>query len=285
MTEMNPHIGVMMFATSYTMPLPRLAAKAEALGFESLFLPEHPVIPEKFDSPYPGGGPLPDEYRKMVDPYVGLAAAAGATRKIRLGTSISLILERRPLLAAKAIATLDQVSHGRVVLGVGSGWLREEGELFGVDWERRGTQMREFVQAMQACWAPGTASFEGRHVRFPEVIVEPKPVQRPHPPVLIAGELELATKRACEWGSGWIPRYLWSTPEMIEDGRRRMEAGWRERGRDPSTIDITLFGCRQHREEVRSWGSAGVTRILFVLPAEDEAATVARMERIAERVL
>ena len=236
-----PKLGVMMFATCTTMPLPRLAERVEALGFESLFLPEHPVIPERFESEYPGGGPLPDEYRMMVDPYVGLAAAAGATRRIRLGTSISLILERRPLLAAKAIATLDRVSHGRVVLGIGSGWLREEGDVFNVDWDRRGAQMREFVAAMKACWTDEVSSFNGRYVRFPEVIVEPKPVQRPHPPILIAGELALAAGRAAEWGNGWMPRYLWSTPEMVEDGRRRMEEAWRERGRDPATIDITLF--------------------------------------------
>ncbi len=280
-----PKLGVMMFATRTTMPLPRLAARVEALGFESLFLPEHPVIPERFESEYPGGGPLPDEYRMMVDPYVGLAAAAGATRSIRLGTSISLILERRPLLAAKAIATLDQVSHGRVVLGIGSGWLREEGDVFNVDWERRGSQMREFVGAMKTCWADKVSSFDGRYVRFPEVIVEPKPVQRPHPPILIAGELALAARRAAEWGNGWMPRYLWSTPEMVEEGRRRMEEGWREHGRDPATIDITLFGCRRDRAEIARWADAGVTRILFVLPMEDEASTVARLERIAERVM
>jgi len=280
-----PELGVMMFATRTTMPLPRLAAQVEALGFESLFLPEHPVIPERFESVYPGGGPLPDEYRMMVDPYVGLAAAAGATRSIRLGTSISLILERRPLLAAKAIATLDRVSHGRVVLGIGSGWLREEGALFNVDWERRGSQMREFVAAMKACWRDGVSSFDGRYVRFPEVIVEPKPVQRPHPPILIAGELTLAARRAAEWGNGWMPRYLWSTPEMIEEGRRRMEQAWRERGRDPATIDITLFGCRRDRAEIARWADAGVTRILFVLPMEDEAGTARRLERIAERVM
>lgn len=281
----TPRLGVMAFATRTTMPLPRLAERVEALGFESLFLPEHPVIPERFDSPYPGGGPLPDEYRMMVDPYVGLAAAAGATRRIRLGTSISLVLERRPLLAAKAIATLDRVSHGRVVLGVGSGWLREEGDVFNVDWERRGTQMREFMAAMKACWADGVASFDGRYVRFPEVIVEPKPVQRPHPPILVAGELALAAKRAAEWGDGWMPRYLWSTPEMVADGRRRMEEAWRERGRNPAAIDVTLFGCRRDRDEIARWGDAGVTRILFVLPMEDEAGTTARLERIAERVL
>ena len=280
-----PKLGVMMFATRTTMPLPRLAAQVEALGFESLFLPEHPVIPERFESEYPGGGPLPDEYRMMVDPYVGLAAAAGATRNIRLGTSISLILERRPLLAAKAIATLDRVSHGRVVLGIGSGWLREEGDLFNVDWERRGSQMREFVAAMKACWSDGVSSFSGRYVRFPEVIVEPKPVQRPHPPILIAGELTLAARRAAEWGNGWMPRYLWSTPEMVEEGRRRMEQGWRERGRDPATIDITLFGCRRDRAEIARWADAGVTRILFVLPMEDETGTARRLERIAERVM
>ena len=280
-----PKLGVMMFATRATMPLPRLAERVEALGFESLFLPEHPVIPERFESQYPGGGPLPDEYRMMVDPYVGLAAAAGATRSIRLGTSISLILERRPLLAAKAIATLDRVSHGRVVLGIGSGWLREEGDVFNVDWERRGSQMREFVAAMKACWTDEVSSFNGRYVRFPEVIVEPKPVQRPHPPILIAGELSLAARRAAEWGNGWMPRYLWSTPEMVEEGRRRMEEGWREHGRDPATIDITLFGCRRDRAEIARWADAGVTRILFVLPMEGEADTVARLERIAERVL
>ena len=280
-----PKLGVMMFATRTTMPLPGLAARVEALGFESLFLPEHPVIPERFDSQYPGGGPLPDEYRMMVDPYVGLAAAAGATRSIRLGTSISLILERRPLLAAKAIATLDRVSHGRVVLGIGSGWLREEGDVFNVDWERRGSQMREFVAAMKACWTDEVSTFNGRYVRFPEVIVEPKPVQRPHPPILIAGELTLAARRAAEWGNGWMPRYLWSTPEMVEEGRRRMEEGWREHGRDPATIDITLFGCRRDRAEIARWADAGVTRILFVLPMEDEADTAARLERIAERVM
>ena len=280
-----PKLGVMMFATRTTMPLPGLAERVEALGFESLFLPEHPVIPERFESEYPGGGPLPDEYRMMVDPYVGLAAAAGATRSIRLGTSISLILERRPLLAAKAIATLDRVSHGRVVLGIGSGWLREEGDVFNVDWERRGAQMREFVAAMKACWTDEVSSFNGRYVRFPEVIVEPKPVQRPHPPILIAGELGLAARRAAEWGNGWMPRYLWSTPEMVEDGRRRMEEAWRERGRDPDGIDITLFGCRRDRAEIARWADAGVTRILFVLPMEDEADTAARLERIAERVM
>ena len=281
----GPHLGVMMFATRTTMALSGLAKRVEALGFESLFLPEHPVIPERFDSPYPGGGPLPDEYRMMIDPYVGLAAAAGATRRIRLGTSISLILERRPLLAAKAIATLDRVSHGRVVLGVGSGWLREEGDVFNVDWERRGAQMREFVAAMKTCWIDEVSSFNGRYVRFPEVIVEPKPVQRPHPPILVAGELALAARRAAEWGNGWMPRYLWSSPEMTEEGRRRMEDAWRERGRDPATIDITLFGCRRDRAEIARWADAGVTRILFVLPMEDEPSTVARLERIAGRVL
>ena len=281
----QPRLGVMVFATRTTMALPRLAERVEALGFESLFLPEHPVIPERFDSPYPGGGPLPDEYRMMVDPFVGLAAAAGATRNIRLGTSISLILERRPLLAAKTIATLDRVSHGRVVLGVGSGWLREEGDVFSVDWERRGTQLREFVAAMKTCWTDEISSFDGRYVRFPEVIVEPKPVQRSHPPILIAGELGLAARRAAEWGNGWMPRYLWSTPGMVEDGRRRMEKGWLELGRDPATIDITLFGCRRDRAEIARWADAGVTRILFVLPMEDETGTVVRLERIADRVM
>ncbi len=278
-------VGIMPFATSKTMPIVELGVEAERLGFESLFLPEHPVIPAEFETPFPGGGDLPDEYRRMLDPFVGLAAVAGATERIRIGTAITLILQRPPLISAAQLATLDQLSHGRLIIGAGSGWLREEGAIFHVDWNRRGAQMKDYFRAMKRCWNDPVAAYKGTHVEFPELICEPKPVQRPNPPILIAGEMKVAARRAAIYGDGWIPRYLWSTPESIAEGRARMVAAYQEYGRDPDTIDITLFGCRQDKDEVRRFVDAGVTRILFVLKPEPPDMMKDRLYRLAERVL
>ncbi|MEM7408034.1 MAG: TIGR03619 family F420-dependent LLM class oxidoreductase [Pseudomonadota bacterium] len=279
------HIGIIPFATSQTMPVVELGIEAESLGFESLFLPEHAVVPANFDSPYPEGGDTPDEYRRMLDPYTALAAVAGATERIRIGTAITLILERPPLLAAGQLATLDVVSDGRLIVGAGTGWLREEGAIFGVDWERRGTQMKDYFRAIKRCWQDPVSAYSGTHVSFPELVCEPKPVQKPNPPILIAGEMKVAVRRAAIYGDGWIPRYLWSTPESIAEGRDRMVDAYREFGRDPSTIDITLFGCRQSRDEMRRFEDAGVTRILFFLKPEPPQAMRDRLHRLAERVL
>lgn len=278
-------IGIMPFATSKTMPIVELGVEAERLGFESLFLPEHPVIPAEFETPFPGGGDLPDEYRRMLDPFVGLAAVAGATERIRIGTAITLILQRPPLISAAQLATLDQLSHGRLIIGAGSGWLREECAIFDVDWNRRGAQMKDYFRAMKRCWNDPVAAYKGTHVEFPELICEPKPVQRPNPPILIAGEMKVAARRAAIYGDGWIPRYLWSTPESIAEGRARMVAAYQEYGRDPDTIDITLFGCRQDKDEMQRFFDAGVTRILFVLKPEPPDMMKDRLYRLAERVL
>ncbi len=278
-------IGIMPFATSKTMPIVELGVEAERLGFESLFLPEHPVIPAEFETPFPGGDDLPDEYRRMLDPFVGLAAVAGATERIRIGTAITLILQRPPLISAAQLATLDQLSHGRLIIGAGSGWLREECAIFDVDWNRRGAQMKDYFRAMKRCWNDPVAAYKGTHVEFPELICEPKPVQRPNPPILIAGEMKVAARRAAIYGDGWIPRYLWSTPESIAEGRTRMVAAYQDYGRDPDTIDITLFGCRQDKDEMQRFFDAGVTRILFVLKPEPPDMMKDRLYRLAERVL
>jgi probable F420-dependent oxidoreductase len=284
---MKAKIGLMMFATSQTISMVKLAREAEQRGFESLFLPEHPVLPAHTETQFPGSHStsIPDEYRRMLDPYIALAAAAGATRRIRLGTGISLVLERNPLLTAKAIATLDRVSHGRVIFGVGSGWLREEGAIFNVDWEKRGTQLKDYMLALKACWRDGIVQYDGTHVQFPELHCEPKPLQQPHPPILIAGELKQAVKRAAEWGDGWIPRYIMTTPEQIAEGHQRMQQLYRERGRDPATIDITLFGGRTNQDEMQHWVDAGVTRILYIIPATGEQETLSRLDYIAGKVL
>ena len=279
------NIGVIPFATSQTMPIVEFGQQVEALGFESLFLPDHPVLPAQFESPFPGGGELPDEYRRMLDPLTALAAVAGATETIKLGTAITLILERPPLISAVQFATLDQISGGRLIIGAGSGWLKEEGDIFGVDWERRGTQMKDYFRAMKRCWQDPVAAYQGSHVSFPELICEPKPLQKPNPPILIAGEMKVAARRAAIYGDGWIPRYLWVTPEDIAVGKARMVTAYKEYGRDPSTIDITLFGCRQNKQEMARYEEAGVTRILFLLKAEPAEMMRERLNRLAERVL
>lgn len=278
-------IGIMMFATRTTIDMVSLARQVEGLGFESLFLPEHAAVPQEFSTPYPGGGDLPDEYRMMLDPFVGLGAAAGATKTIKLGTAISLVPERNPLLSAKVVATLDQVSRGRFIYGVGCGWLKEEGAIFDVDWKRRWTQTRDYLQAMKSCWTEPIAEHEGSHVQFPKLICEPKPFQKPHPPILIAGDLERAAERIAEFGDGWIPRYLWTKEKEIEQGRQRIEALYRERGRDTHALDITLFGCPVKRERHRSFEDAGVSRILHVMPMEGAQATLERLQRLADAVL
>lgn len=274
-------VGLMHFATEETAAITTYARRAEELGFESLWLPEHPAIPVDFKTPYPGGGELPELYKHMPDPFVALAAAAGATTHLKLGTAISLVPERNPIHCAKEVATLDLVSGGRFLFGVGSGWLKEESELMGVDFPRRWSQTREHLLAMKALWTQEEASFAGKYVNFPAVWSYPKPVQRPHPPILIGGELEKVAERVADFGDGWLPRHIMTKPAEIEAGRRRIEALFRERGRDPSALDITLFGCRADRQEMQTWFDAGVTRILFVVHPEPPAAGLARLERLA----
>ncbi len=277
--------GLMMFATEDSLDLVELARRAEALGFESLWLPEHPVIPVGFKSRFPGRGEMPEYYKHMPDPFVALAAAAGATKTLRLGTAISLIPEHDPKVLAKQIATLDLMSHGRFTLGVGAGWLKEESEVMGVEFKRRWAQTREHVLAMQALWTRDEAEFSGEYVKFPPLWSWPKPVQKPHPPILIGGELDKAAERIAEYGNGWLPRYIAADPAAIEAGRRRIAALFRERDRDPDALDVTLFGCKTDRAVMRSYAAAGVTRILFALFPEPPQETLRRMEELASQVL
>ena len=282
---MAAKVGLMTFATANGLDFVELARRAEALGFESLWVPEHPVIPVHFTTPFPGGGELPEYYKHMPDPFVALAAAAGATQTLRLGTAISLVPEHDPKVLAKQVATLDLMSHGRFHFGIGAGWLREESEAMGVDFKRRWTQTREHVLAMKALWTQEQAQYAGNYVKFAPLWSYPKPVQKPHPPILIGGELDKAADRIAEYGDGWLPRFIAADPAGIESGRKRIAAKFRERGRNPDKLDITLFGCKRDRAVMRSFEDAGVTRILLVLMPEKPQETLQRMEGWAGRLL
>jgi len=277
--------GLVLFPTETTVSVTAIARRAEELGFDSLWLPEHPMVPAHMSVPYPMGGETPDYYRRMPDPFVSLAAAAAVTKTLKLGTAIVLAPERNPIHCAKEVATLDVISGGRFLFGIGAGWMKEESEIMGVDFPRRWSQTREHVEAMKALWTRETAEYSGKYVKFPPLYSYPKPVQKPHPPILIAGELDKAAERVAEYGDGWIPRHIATSPAGIESGRRRIESLFRERGRDSSRLDITLFGCRPNRLELETWRDAGVTRALFVLHPEPPEACLARIKRIAETIV
>jgi probable F420-dependent oxidoreductase len=253
-------LGLAHFATDYGMQPAELARRAEQLGFESLFFPEHTHIPVGRDTPYPGGGELPREYRHIIDPFVGLAAAAAATERIKLGTGVCLIIERDPIVTAKEVATLDHISGGRFLFGVGAGWNIEEMENHGTDPGTRFRRMRESVEAMKAIWTQEEAEYHGSIVDFGPIWSWPKPVQKPHPPVLVGGRGEKVLDRVVAYGDEWIPNRVRSPEELgerIAELQRRAEAAGRDR------IPVTVFGAKSEARLLERLKAAGVTRSLF----------------------
>ena len=203
-------IGILAWITPKSPDAATVARKCEALGFESFFLPEHPIIPVHCKTPYPiGDGKIPELYTRMVDPFIGLAFAAAATKRIKLGTGVCLVPEHEPITLAKEIATLDLFCGGRFIFGIGAGWLIDESEIMGVDFRRRWAVTREYIRAMKELWTKPEASFEGEFVKFPPVLSYPKPAQKPHPPIHIGagglGPVERALKNTVAIADGWAP--------------------------------------------------------------------------------
>ena len=281
------NVGLTIFVTSYTIDIVSLARHAERLGFESLFVPEHPIIPADMKTPWPGGkdGVLPDWYKRTIDPFVGLAAAAGATKKLKLGTGICLVPERDPLYTAKEVATLDHVSNGRFLFGIGAGWLKEESDVFKVDFPRRWTQTRDHILAMKALWKDELSEYHGKYVQFPKLWCHPKPVQKPHPPILIAGELEKSAERVADYGDGWFPRGRAIDAAGVEAGRKKIEKLFRERGRDPKTLTVSAFAAPPDKTNNRQFFDAGADRVIHLLPSEPEAKVLPLMEKWAAELL
>jgi probable F420-dependent oxidoreductase len=199
------HIGLTMFPTEYAIQPHDLAVEAEARGFESLWLPEHSHIPTSRKSPWPGGGELPKPYYYSYDPFVSLAAAAALTKTIKLATGVCLVIQRDPIHTAKEVSTLDRLCSGRFLFGVGAGWNAEEMADHGTAFETRFKLMRERILAMKEIWTHEKAKFAGEFVKFDETFQWPKPVQKPHPPIIIGGGFPHAAKRAIAYGDGWVP--------------------------------------------------------------------------------
>jgi probable F420-dependent oxidoreductase len=271
-------LGVAMFPADYAVGAPALARMVEERGFESLWFPEHTHIPASRSSPYPGGGELPRMYSHTHDPFVALAAAAAVTDRIRLGTGICLVVERDPIVTAKEVASLDQLSGGRFLFGVGAGWNREEMENHGTDPDRRFGLMRERIEAMKAIWTEDEAEYHGRYVDFDPIWSWPKPVQVPHPPVVVGGNGERVLDRVLRFGDGWMPNRVTDDDALlarVADLRRRCE----EAGREP--VPVTVYGASRKPERLERWAEAGVSRAVYWLEPADGSEVERELDDLA----
>jgi probable F420-dependent oxidoreductase len=258
-------LGLAHFATDYGMDPAELGRKAEERGFESLFFPEHTHIPASRETPHPSGQELPREYSHIIDPFVGLTAAAVATERLKVGTGVCLIIERDPIVTAKEVATLDRVSNGRFLFGVGAGWNIEEMRNHGTDPDTRFRRMRESVEAMKAIWTEDAAEYHGRIIDFDPIWSWPKPVQEPHPPVLVGGLGDKVYDRVVAYGDEWIPNRV-KSPEALGERIVELQRRAAEAGREP--IPVTVFGAKSEARLLERLREAGVTRsLLYVTPA------------------
>ena len=256
--------GVQMFATHYTIRPDELAREAEARGFESIWFPEHTHIPVSRRSPWPGGPVLPKEYSHTYDLFVALAMAAAATSRIKVASGICLLVERDPIITAKEVASLDQLSGGRVLFGIGAGWNAEEMEHHGTVFRTRWKLLKERTLAMKAIWTEDEASFDGEFVHFDPIWSWPKPVQRPHPPVILGAHGPKALARVVDYCDGWIPIGVRAGDLVAEFATLRRLA--EEKGRDPASISITVYGAPADLEVLAGLRDTGVTRAVFGLP-------------------
>lgn len=284
-------IGLFVFQTSFSLDPAILAKRAEELGFESYWVPEHAIIPVKTTSSFtgsPSDGLIPDSYARVMDPFIALARASAVTSTIKLGTGICLVPERNPLLLAKEIATLDHMSGGRFIFGIGAGWLKEETEIMGGDFPHRWTQTKEAVAVMKELWTKGEAEYHGKYYDFPLVRSFPKPARKPHPPVFLGGHSKNVFKRVVEWGDGWMPG-SGVTVDDIKRGRAVINELAEAAGRDPDTIEVHAFGMAgkfRDRTTIKEMEEAGINRVTIWLSyTMEQDKALSDMEKIAEQVL
>ena len=273
--------GVMMFSTDYAIHPAELGRAAEERGFESLLFPEHTHIPSSRLSPWPGGPNLPKEYWHTNDVFVALSFAAAATSTIRIGTGICLVIEHDPITLAKQVATLDALSGGRLLFGIGGGWNREEMENHGTEFTQRWDVLRERIAAMKEIWTKDEASYHGEHVSFDAIWSWPKPVQKPHPPILLGSGSARGRQRVVDWCDGWMP--IAGRDDVlagIADLRVRADRA----GRDPRSISITIFGATTTAQRIDEYRAAGVERVVFALPPSERDTVLRVLDKHVELI-
>ncbi|MGA8217844.1 MAG: LLM class F420-dependent oxidoreductase [Solirubrobacterales bacterium] len=276
--------GVSYFPTDEAIEPAVLARLAEERGFESAFVTEHTHIPASRETPYPAGGELPREYWRIYDPFVSLATMAAATDRIKLGTAICLLVERDPITTAKQVASVDRLSGGRMLFGVGAGWNLEEMADHGTDPKRRFGILRERVEACKAIWTEEEASYQGKFVDFDRIVCRPAPLQMPHPPVLVGGNGPTVHKRVLAYGDGWFPNRIPPDDQMIARVEELQRLG-EEAGR--GSIPVTLQIPPRDLSVLERYEKAGVTRAVHMLRAEDAAdagSAERKLDEWAERI-
>jgi probable F420-dependent oxidoreductase len=275
------HIGIAIFDTEYSLPIEELARETEARGFESLWVPEHTHIPTSRKSPFGGGGELPEQYKHTLDPFVSLTAAAMVTRNLKVGTGICLVIERDTITTAKSVASLDLVSKGRFLFGIGGGWNREEMEHHGTDFPTRFRRMEEQVRAMKAIWSHDVAEFHGKFVDFEPIWAWPKPVQKPNPPVLLGGESAYTLQRVVDICDGWFPRGR-AGADVVLKGMADLKARAAKAGRDFKTISTSVFAARPDPADLARLAEGGATRAIFLLPSEGRDKILPKLDEYAK---
>jgi probable F420-dependent oxidoreductase len=256
--------GIAIFPTDQSISPVELARAAEGDGFESFWVPEHTHIPLA-ETAFPGDrGEVQEMYKRVLDPFVALGAVAAATSTIRVATGICLIIERDPIVTAKEVATVDLLSGGRFLFGVGGGWNRTEMRNHGTDPRTRFSLMRERIEAMKVIWRDDTPEYHGRFVDFDPIYCWPKPVQKPHPPVLIGGNAPRVLERVVSYGDGWMPNAF--SPDALAERMKELASLAEAAGRDP--IPVTAFGCKPEQRAVQRYAEVGVERCVFWVPSE-----------------
>jgi probable F420-dependent oxidoreductase len=271
--------GLAFFPTDYAMDVRELARVCEDLGFESLFFPEHTHIPVSRRTPWPGGADLPLEYSHTLDPFAASAAALAATSRLKVGTGICLVIERDPITLAKEIATVDHLSGGRFLFGIGGGWNLEEMENHGTKPSLRWKILRERILAMKEIWTKDEAEYHGQFVDFDPIWSWPKPVQKPHPPILVGGDGPRTLERVVEYGDEWMP-IPGRNPQPLDERMAQLQSMAAAAGRAP--IPVTLFGVPGDPAVIESYEKLGVDRCCFRLPSIGADEAVPRLKRYAE---
>jgi len=277
-------IGAVMFFTTDSMRPAPLATALEERGFESVWAPEHSHIPLTRKSPFPGGGELPKKYYDAMDPFVSLMAAAAATQKLKVGTGVCLVNQRDPIQTAKLVSSIDQLSGGRFLFGVGNGWNQDEMENHGTAFDTRHKLVRERIEAMKAIWTKSKAEYHGDMVKFDPMMAWPKPAQKPHPPILVGGAFPYGARRALRYGDGWMPLRSRKGYAEVRDLFPKFREMAKEANRDLATVPISIWSAKEDEDQLKRDRDEGVVRVVVSLESAKADVILPELDRWAKLV-
>lgn len=276
------HIGAAMFFTDYSMSPGELAKALEERGFESVWAPEHSHIPLTRKSPFPGGGDLPKRYYDAMDPFVSLTAAAALTTKLKVGTGVCLVNQRDPIQTAKLVASIDQLSGGRFLFGVGNGWNQDEMENHGTAFETRHKLVRERIEAMKVIWTKSKAEYHSEFVNFDPMMAWPKPVQKPHPPILVGGAFPYGARRALRYGDGWMPLRSRKGYAEVRDLFPKFREMAKEANRDLASVPISIWSAKEDEDQLKRDRDEGVVRVVISVESAKADVVLPELDRWAK---